>query len=195
MTHNNDVLKSFGGVYRDSNVVKKIDYTNIAILSNITRVKMTKKITPVLGTATKYTLKFNQALTDLDATTGTTGSYVSSTNFTFAGVTAKLKDYYDSSSDTRIIQIVDAADLVLATDVGDVNEEEGTITLTAFQPTALPTGSTTIDVTVKPASSYVSPTRNELLTINTSTALITGEVDTMATGGTTAGIDYTTVSN
>tara|TARA_Y100000385_G_scaffold178560_1_gene184561 strand:+ start:2366 stop:4252 length:1887 start_codon:yes stop_codon:yes gene_type:complete len=195
VTHNNDVLKSFGGVYRDSNVVKKIDDTNIAILSNITRVKMSKKITPVLGTATKYTLKFNQALTDLDATTGTTGSYVSSTNFTFAGVTAKLKDYYDSSSDTRIIQIVDAADLVLATDVGDVNEEEGTITLTAFQPTALPTGSTTIDVTVKPASSDVSPTRNELLTINTSTALITGEVDTMATGGTTAGIDYTTVSN
>jgi len=48
---------------------------------------------------------------------------------------------------------------------------------------------------VKPASSDVSPTRNELLTINTSTAKITGEVDTMATGGTTAGIDYTTVSN
>ena len=195
VAHNNDVLKSFGGVYRDSNVVKKIDDTNIAILSNITRVKMTKKITPALGTATKYTLKFNQALTDLDATTGTTGSYVDSTNFTFAGVTAKLKDYYDNSTDTRIIQIVDAAGLVLATNVGDVNEEEGTITLAAFQPTALPTGSTTIDVTVKPASSDVSPTRNELLTINTATAKITGEIDTMATGGTTAGIDYTTVSN
>ncbi len=195
VTHNNDVLKSFGGVYRDSNVVKKIDDTNIAILSNITRVKMTKKITPVLGTATKYTLKFNQALTDLDATTGTTGSYVSSTNFTYAGVTAKLKDYYDSSTNTRIIQIVDNDGLVLATDVGDVNEEEGTVTLTSFQPTSLPTGSTTIDVTVKPASSDVSPTRNELLTINTSTATITGEIDTMATGGTTAGIDYTTVAN
>ena len=156
---------------------------------------MTKKITPVLGTATKYTLNFNQALTDLDATTGTTGSYVESTNFTYAGETGKLKDFYDSSSDTRIIQIVDAADLVLATNVGDVNEEAGTITLDAFQPTALPTGSTTIDVTVKPASSDISPTRNELLTINTSTATITGEIDTMATGGTTAGIDYTTVSN
>ena len=32
---------------------------------------------------------------------------------------------------------------------------------------SLPTGSTTIDVTVKPASNDVSPTRNELLTINT----------------------------
>jgi hypothetical protein len=195
VTYNNDTLKSFGGVYRDSNVLKKIDDTNIAILSNITRIKMTKKITPVLGEATKYTLKFNQALTDIDATTGTTGSYVESTNFTFAGVTGKLKDYYDASSDTRIIQIVDTGNLVLATNVGDVNEEEGTITLNSFQPTALPTGLTTIDVTVKPASSDISPTRNELLTINTSTATITGEVDTMATGGTTAGIDYNTVSN
>ena len=195
VTHNNDVLKSFNGVYRDSNVVKKIDDTNIAIISNITRVKMTKKITPVLGEATKYTLKFNQALTDLDATTGTTGSYVTSTIFTFAGSQAKLKDFYDSSSDTRIIQIVDTSNLVLATNVGDVNEEDGTVTLNSFQPTGLPTGQTTIDVTVKPASSDVSPTRNVLLTINTSTAIITGEIDTMATGGTTAGIDYTTVSN
>jgi len=195
VSYNNDTLKSFNGVYRDSNVGKLIDDTNVAIVSNITRVKMTKKITPVLGTATKYELKFNQALTDIDATTSSTGSYVSSTNFTFAGADAKLKDYYDSSSDTRIIQIVDTAGLVLATNVGEVNEEAGTVTLNSFNPTALPTGSTTIDVTVKPASSDVSPTRNELLTINTSTALITGEVDTMATGGTTAGIDYTTVSN
>jgi len=195
VTYNDDTLKSFGGVYRDSNVLKKIDDTNIAILSNITRIKMTKKIIPVLGEETKYTLKFNQPLTDLDATTGTTGSYVTSTNFTYAGATGKLKDFYDASSDTRIIQIVDTSNLVLATNVGDVNEEDGTITLNAFQPTALPTGMTTIDVTVKPASSDVSPTRNELLTINTSTATISGEIDTMATGGTTAGIDYTTVSN
>ena len=156
---------------------------------------MQKKIVPALGTATKYTLKFNQGLTDLDATTGSTGSYVTSSVFIFAGSDCRLKDFYDSSSDTRIIQIVDTQGLVKNTNVGDVNEEAGTVTLNSFQPTGLPTGSTTIDVTVKPASSDVSPTRNELLTINTSTATISGEIDTMATGGTTAGIDYTTVSN
>ena len=195
IAYNNDVLKSFNGVYRDSNVGKKIDDTNIAIISNITRVKMQKKIIPALGTTTKYTLAFNQALTDIDATTGTTGSYLTSTVFTFGGVDCRLKDYYDSSSDTRIIQIVDTNNLVQDANIGDVNEETGTITLNAFAPTALPTGQTTVDITVKPASSDVSPTRNELLTINTSTASITGEIDTMATGGTTAGIDYTTVSN
>jgi len=195
IAYNNNVLKSFNGVYRDSNVGKKIDDTSVAIISNITRVKMQKKIIPVLGVATKYELKFNQALTDIDATTGTTGSYLTSSSFTFQSVDAKLKDYYDSSSDTRIIQIVDAAGLVLDANIGDVNEEDGAVTLNAFAPTALPTGQTTVDITVKPASSDVSPTRNELLTINTSTAKITGEIDTMATGGTTAGIDYNTVSN
>ena len=195
VTYNNDTLKNFNGVYRDSNVGKKIDDTNVAIVSNITRVKMTKKITPTLGTATKYTLKFHQALTDLDATTSSTGSYLTSTIFTFNGVDCKLKDYYDSSSDTRIIQIVNTSGIVQLASVGDVNEEAGTVTLESFNPTALPTGSTTIDVTVKPASNDVSPTRNELLTINTSTAIISGEIDTMETGGTTAGIDYTTVAN
>ena len=195
VSYNNDVLKDFNGVYRDSNVGKLIDDTNVAIVSNITRVTMQKKIVPTLGEATKYELKFNQALTDLDATTGTTGSYVTSNTFTFNSVDCKLKDFYDSSSDTRIVQIVNTSGIVQLANVGDVNEEAGTVTLNSFAPTALPTGQTTIDVTVKPASSDVSPTRNELLTINTSTAKITGEVDTMATGGTTAGIDYKTVSN
>ena len=195
VSYNNNTLKSFGGVYRDSNVLKTIDDTSIAILSNITRIKMTKKITPSFTKATKYELKFNQALTDLDATSSSTGSYVSSNTFTFAGVDCMLKDYYDTSSGTRIIQIVDSVGLVYDANAGTVSEVAGTITLNSFLPTALPTGQTTIDVTVKPASSDISPTRNELLTINTSTAQIIGEIDTMATGGVTAGINYTTVRN
>ena len=82
----------------------------------------------------------------------------------------------------------------LINNAGSVNETTGTITLNSFNPTALPTGQTTIDVTVKPASTDVSPARNVLLDINTSTATISGEIDTMATGGTTAGIDYDTTS-
>ena len=193
--HNTDILKTFGGVFRLSNVAKKIDDTNIAIISNVTRVKMTKKIIPTIGTAKSYSLKFYQELTDLDATSSTTGSYVTSDTFTFTGVTgAKLKDFYDTDSGTRIVQVVDAAGLVLDTNAGSINETTGTVTLNSFNPTALPSGQTTISVTVKAASTDVSPARNVLLSINTSNATITGEVDTMATGGTTAGIDYTTTS-
>jgi hypothetical protein len=120
---------------------------------------------------------------------------VTSTMFTYSNVQCMLKDYYDASTASRIVQIVDVDGLIYDTNAGSVAESTGTVTLTSFNPTALPTGMTTIDVTVKPASTDVSPTRNELLTINTSTAIISGEIDTMATGGTTAGIDYTTVSS
>jgi hypothetical protein len=40
----------------------------------------------------------------------------------------------------------------------------------------------------------MAPNRNELLNILTDDAIIVGEVDTMITGGTSAGIDYTTTS-
>jgi len=195
ITYNTDTLKSFGGVFRSSNVGKKIDDTNIAILSNITRIRMTKKIIPVLGVATTYTLKFNQKLDSLDGTTSTLGSYVTSSMFTFSGVQCMLKDYYDTSTETRIVQIVDTSGIIYNTNVGSVNETTGTVTLNGFNPTALPTGSTTIDVKANPASNDIKPMRNELLTIDTSGATITGEIDTMATGGTTAGIDYTTTES
>jgi hypothetical protein len=156
---------------------------------------MTKKISPALGTATTYSLKFNQKLDNLDGTTSTLGSYVTSNMFTFSGVQCMLKDFYDTSSDTRIIQIVDTGGIIYNTNVGTVNETTGTVTLNAFNPTALPTGTTTIDVKVNPASNDIKPMRNELLTIDTSGAAITGEIDTMATGGTTAGIDYTTTES
>ena len=193
--YNTDTLKTFGGIFRASNVGKKIDDTSIAILSNVTRVKMSKKLVPTIGTATSYSLKFNQALTDLDGTSGTTGSYVTSNMFTFGGAQCMLKDYYDTSSETRIIQVVDGGGIIYSTNAGTVNETTGTVTLTSFNPTALPTGQTTIDITVKPASTDVAPKRNTLLSINTTTAIITGEIDTMATGGTTAGIDYSTTSS
>ena len=193
--YNTDTLKTFGGIFRASNVAKKIDDTSIAILSNVTRVKMSKKLVPTLGTASSYSLKFNQALTDLDGTSGTTGSYVTSNMFTFSGVQCMLKDYYDTSSETRIIQVVDSGGIIYSTNAGTVNETTGTVTLNSFNPTALPTGQTTIDITVKPASTDVAPRRNTLLSINTSSAAITGEIDTMATGGTTAGIDYSTTSS
>ena len=88
--------------------------------------------------------------------------------FTFSGVQCMLKDYYDTSSETRIIQVVDSGGIIYSTNAGTVNETTGTVTLNSFNPTALPTGQTTIDITVKPASTDVAPRRNTLLSINTS---------------------------
>jgi hypothetical protein len=190
-TYNDDTLKDFGGVFRHSNVVQLIDSTNISIISNITRVKMHKEFTPDIGTTTKYQFDFNQALAKTDT------SYITSSQFVYNGFTCILKDYYNTTTSSNVIQIITATDgLVKNADAGTVDETTGRVILSAFDITSIvDTSATKLTINTKPASSDVKPTRNELLTIKTATAAITGEVDTMATGGTTAGIDYTTTSN
>ncbi len=189
--YNDDNLKSFGGVFRNSNLLKDIDATSIAIISNITRVNMYKKFTPTLGVDTYYQFDFNQALSNLSGTT----NLIRSTEFTYHGQTCKLLDYYNTELEEYIMQIIDLNDKVLNANVGTVDKTAGRIVLSGFAPDSIVGIGDELRLIAKPASSDIKPTRNELLSIDVSNAIIMGEVDTMVTGGTTAGIDYTTVSN
>lgn len=188
--YDTNTLKAFGGVFRNSNLLRDIDATSIAILSNITRVTFHKKFTPVIGTETRYQFDFNQALTK----TGT--YYITSTEFVYNGYTCVLKDYYNTEVEKNTIQIVDSLGTIRNANIGYVEDDTGRVVLEGFDLTSIVDTSTTkLRIKAKPASSDIKPTRNELLTINSNEAKIVGEVDTMAIGGTTAGIDYTTVSN
>ncbi len=60
-TYNTDTLEDFTGMFRYSAVTKTIDEAESSILSNITKVKMYKNITPTLNSGLKYTLSFNNA--------------------------------------------------------------------------------------------------------------------------------------
>jgi len=191
LTYNDDNLKSFGGVFRNSNLLQDIDNTNIAVVSNITRVGMHKTFTPVIGEERFYEFDFNQSLAQLHASI----NYVSSTEFTFNGEICKLKDYFNEEEAKNIIQIVNNQDKVLNFDVGFVDVLTGKVTLEGFNLDTVVGLTDTLDIITKPASSDISPMRNELLVISYNTAIIVGEIDTMVIGGTTAGIDYTTVSN
>ena len=51
-------LEKFDNMFRYSELTRLIDETDVAILSNITRVRMYKKITPQLNTETQYVIKF-----------------------------------------------------------------------------------------------------------------------------------------
>lgn len=186
-----DNLKSFGGVFRNSNLLQEIDATSVAVISNITRVNMHKKFTPKLGVETYYQFDFNQPLTNISGTT----NIVRSSEFTYLGETCRLMDYYNTESESYIIQIVDSTDKVQAPNIGTVDKTLGRIILSGFAPDSIVGIGDQLKLITKPASSDIKPTRNELLAIDVSNVIIEGEVDTMITGGTTAGIDYTTVSN
>ena len=190
--YNNTNLKIFGGVFRFSNLLKEIDNSNIAVISNITRVSMHKTFTPILNEDKYYKFDFDQSIT---SSTGQ-DNIISSTLFMYRDELATLKDYLNEEENKHIVQIISDTNKVLNPNVGTVDVSSGIVELNGFAPQSIPgVGITTLKIMTKPASSDISPTRNELLSIDAVNASIQGEVDTMATGGTSAGIDYNTVSN
>ena len=69
-------------MFRYSEVLKTIDDADTSILSNITKVKMYKFITPTLSSALKYTLSFNNAFYNPHSGHNSgAGGVVSSTGF------------------------------------------------------------------------------------------------------------------
>ena len=189
-TYNNDELKRFDGVFRYSNLSTKIDNTDAAIVSSTTRIKMKKRFSPTLNTETRYQIVFSSPL----YSTSSEEQIISSSEFTYLSKQCTLRDKLNTDG-TRRIQIVSGTGIsqsVLLNNVGTVTESEGKIVLNGFAPTAII--GTYIEITATPNSNDLSPKRNELLAILVSDATITGEVDTMVTGGTSAGIEYTTTS-
>jgi len=119
---------------------------------------------------------------------------MNTTEFTYLDRQCTLRDALQVDG-TRLVQIVTGAgsnQRVLNSNIGTIDEENGLITLTGFNPSSI-VGSY-IEITVSPESNDLAPRRNELLNILVDDCTISGEVDTMITGGTSAGIDYTTTS-
>ncbi len=189
--YNNDNLKAFGGVFRNSNILQAIDSANIAVVSNTTRVNMHQLFTPVLGEERYYEFNFNQALTSLHGSI----NYMTSSEFTYNNEICLLKDYFNEEEAKRIIQVVNHNNKILSHTVGYIDELTGKIVLEGFSLDTVVGLTDQLKIITKPASNDISPMRNELLVINYNNAKIIGEIDTMVIGGTTAGIDYTTVSS
>jgi hypothetical protein len=190
-SYDNNNLKAFGGVFRNSNLLQDVDNSSVAVLSTIMRIEMSKKFIPELGVEKLYTFNFNQPIAYLSGKT----QYVTSTEFTYRAESCRLKDYLDTEENKNIIQIIGATGTILNPNVGYVNYNTGEVVLEGFAPDSIVGVYDYLKIVTKPASSDISPMRNELLSINFQSAIIQGTIDTMVTGGTTAGIDYTTVSN
>ena len=81
-SYNTDTLENFTGMFRYSALTKTIDESDTSILSNITKVKMYKFITPTLSSGLKYTLSFNNAFYNPHSGhNSNAGGVVSSTGF------------------------------------------------------------------------------------------------------------------
>ena len=203
--YSTESLEQFEEVFRYSKFTTLIDETDVAILSNITNIKISKTFTPTIGTATKYTIPFSNALFHphsghMASTTGTTaGGILSSSTFT---ITGDANTYYledDGAGVVNAFYVSGTTKVYLGTSVGTIDYVTGDVVLTKINIATVGqvdgADSTVIRLTVQPASNDVVPVRNQILEIDSVNMSVTGVADTIAAGSSDAGVNYTTTAS
>ena len=194
--YNNTNLKKFDGVFRASQVTTLVDATNPSILNTIQRVFVQKRLTPVVGTAQKYTLEFSSPFSSNIATGA---SVIDSSEFIMNSFNHRMQDIPTTDPNIRTVQLYRISNnqkIITTVDAGTVNIKTGTVTLTNFNPDGGLVGSNAyITVTGTPSSNDLAPRRNQLLQIDLLQTVVTPQVDEIATGSVIAGIGYTTTAN
>ena len=182
-------LRKFNGVFRASNMLSSIDAADPSIINSTLRVQMKKRFTPVLRVPRRYDIAFSSPIFEGNQIEQT----ITSSGFHYLTRLVELRDAR-SADGSRRIQIIASGGsdniVVVQDNAGTVNTATGQVTLTSLNPESI--NGDYIELTAQPFSDDIAPKRNELLRILTDDAVITGSIDSMATGGTTAGIDYPT---
>ena len=201
-SYNTDTLENFTGVFRYSTVGKTIDDADTSILSNITKVKMYKHITPTLNSGLKYTLSFNNALYNPHSGHNATGGgIVSSTGFKINDDSSTNEHFLDDdgAGNIRVYYLSGTTRIYTNSIFGTVDYTTGEIILTSANITSISNvdgaTSTKIRVTTTPSSNDIIPVRNQVLEIDTANSTVAASIDEIESGSSQAGTSYTTTSS
>ena len=201
-SYNTDTLENFTGMFRYSAVGKTIDDADTSILSNITKVKMYKYITPTLSSGLKYTLSFNNAFFNPHSGhNASAGGIVSSTGFKINNDSSTNEHFLDDdgAGNIRVYYLSGTVRVYTDSSFGTINYTTGEIILTSANITSISNvdgaASTQIRVTTIPSSNDIIPVRNQVLEIDTANSTISGSVDEIESGSSQAGTTYTTTSS
>ena len=196
-TYNNSDLQNFDGVFRFSKLSRLIDSADNSILSNITTLKIEKTIKPVLNTSSQYILDYSNALYNPHSGhNATMGGIVVSTGFTIAGNSNTIFIDDDGNGNIRTYYLVGGTTRTyLNSTAGTVDYSTGLVTLPSLTITGTSNSDGTVSVVVQPKSNDIVPVRNQLLEIDFTNTKVTAEVDTIESGGSSAGTGYATSSS
>ncbi len=192
-----DFLNGFDAIFRHSNLTKVIDAADTSILSNTTNIRLKKKLKPTVSVnPLGYSLSLGNPLYNPHAGhNDMAGGITTTTGFKIGGDSVNthyfdddgkgnLRRYYLSGS-TRIYK--DNA-------AGVVNYSTGLVTINAFILTSTVNTDTSIDFTVIPSGNDVVAERGNLIDISSDDIKVTAEVDTIASGESSAGVGFNTTS-
>ena len=200
--YSSTTLEKFETVFRYSKFTTLIDEADPAILNNITNIKISKTFKPTLSSALKYTIDFSNALYNphsghMGSTEGVTaGGILSSTGFSLNASTETWYLEDDGAGIVKTYYISGTSKVYQAAAVGTIDYTTGEVVLTKINITAVSdvngATSTSVRITVQPASNDVVPVRNQILQIDSVNISVTGTADTIAAGAGDAGVNYTT---
>ena len=194
-------LQKFDNIFRHSQVTGVIDDTDESILSNITTVQLSQFLTPTLNSTTKYEIEFNNALYNPHSGHNTDGGGIlSSTGFTISDDANEMFLDDDGNGNVRLYYFTDGTTKTYKdSTAGVVDYTSGKIELTALDITSVSSvdgaASSKIRIVVTPNSTDVVAVRNQILQIDFANTTVASSEDTIASGGSSAGVGYTTSSS
>ena len=192
-----DNLNGFDAIFRHSNLLKTIDAADGAILSNTTNIRLKKKLNGTVSVnPVGYKLSMGNALFNPHSGhNAMAGGITTTTGFKIGGDSVNthyfdddgkgnLRRYYLSGS-TRIYK--DNA-------AGTIDYSTGLLSINAFILTSTVNADSSIDFTLIPSGNDVVAERGNLIDISQDDIKVSGEVDTIASGESSAGVGYTSTS-
>ena len=188
--YNFNNLNKFDGVFRHSQLTRAIDNSDPSILNTIVRPRMFQNITPSNNSDNNFSLTF---VAPFYQSGNSTAFILTSSPFKINGVDHFFGDIPINGSTKRTVIVYKVVNLVNVTvipNAGEIDVDKGSIILNNFRPD----DTTAIKITVLPNSLDLAPKRDQLISIDNSSVVITPEIDTIAVAGSAGSITYNTTS-
>jgi hypothetical protein len=197
VSFDNTNLNNFDSIFRHSNLVKAIDETNVAILSNVTNVRLQKRKHLKISLTEGFNVLFgNGFYHPHDGHNKAAGGILTSTGFKVEGDT--VNNYFfddDGSGNVRRYSLDSGTRVFADQSAGTIDYASGKISIDAIKFTSTVNSDTSIDFTVVPSSSDVVAIRGSLVDISIDDIKVTAEVDTISSGESSAGVGFTSTSS
>ena len=192
----NTNLNNFDSIFRHSNLVKDIDAANTAILSNITNVRLEKRKLVEIGKSEGLVINFgNGFFHPHDGHNSASGGILTTTGFKVDGDTVNTYFFDDDGSGVvRRYSMQSGVRVFADLAAGSIDYTSGKISIDAIKFTSTVNSDTSIDFTVIPSSDDVVAIRGSLIDISVDDIKVSGEVDTISSGESSAGVGYNSTS-
>ena len=197
VSFDNTNLNNFDSIFRHSNLVKAIDETNVAILSNVTNVRLQKRKHLKISLTEGFNVIFgNGFYHPHDGHNKAAGGILTSTGFKVEGDIVNTYFFDDDGSGNVRRYSLDSGTRVFADqNAGTIDYTSGKISIDAIKFTSTVNSDTSIDFTVIPSSGDVVAIRGSLVDISIDDIRVSGEVDTISSGESSAGVGFVSTSS